>query len=268
MLQPYPCAPWPFVPDCCSLPEDTSEETVDRWRRVATNLLWALSGRRWGPLCPFTVRPCRRSCLDGYPLGVRWATAGPWVPYLGRDGQWRNASVCGCASDCSCGELCEVRLEGPLHDIVSVEVDGVTLDPSAYRVDASNLLVRTDGECWPDCQDMAAPCGAPNTFCVTYRVGLPLDEAALAAFSALVCHLVKGCGGSCGCNLQRNRNLSRVSRQGVDLEFSDPITMYTERLTGLPEVDSWLMAVNPYRQTSQSRVFSVDHRRPRTTTHP
>lgn len=162
-LQPYPCEPWRFVPDCCSLPEGTTEETINRWGRVATNMLWGLSGRRWGPLCPITVRPCRKSCLDGYQYGVRWGSVGPWIPYLGRDGKWRSASVCGCSNDCSCGELCEVRLEGPALDVVSVTIGGETLDPVAYRVDASNLLVRTDGGCWPDCQDMAAPCGEPNT---------------------------------------------------------------------------------------------------------
>ncbi|MFB0617224.1 hypothetical protein [Streptomyces sp. AGS-58] len=267
-LHPTPCEPWPFSPGCCSLPEDTPQEKIDKWRRVATNLLWALSGRRWGPLCPITVRPCRRSCLDEYAGTVRWGGTGLYVPYLGRDGLWRNASTCGCKSDCSCTELCEVRLDGPVHDIVSVTIGGEALDPAAYRVDNGDLLVRTDGR-WPDCQDMSAPCGETGSFCVTYRVGLPLDEAAIAAFSALVCHLVKGCGGSsCGCSLQRNRNVSRVSRQGVDLEFQDTTAMYADMRTGLPEVDAWLVAVNPYRQPSVSRVWSVDYRRPRITTNP
>ncbi|WP_019061688.1 hypothetical protein [Streptomyces prunicolor] len=258
-----PCEPWPFDPVCCNLPEGVDQEVIDRQRSVATFILWALSGRRWGPSCPYTVRPCRRACLDAYPLTVRWQTAGPWIPYLGRDGAWRNASVCSCKSDCSCGELCEVRLEAPVHDVLAVQVDGETLPQDAYRVDSAGLLVRTDGGCWPDCQDMAAPCGDPNTFCVTYRVGLPLDEAAIAAFSALVCHLVKDCSGGCGCKVASNKNLSRLSRQGVDLEFADPTVIYSEMRTGIPAVDMWLTAVNPYRQTSPSRVYSPDFKRPR-----
>lgn len=259
-----PCEPWPFVPDCCQLPEGVEQETIDRQRAVATSILWALSGRRVGPSCAITVRPCRKSCLDSGSVTVQGATAGPWVPYLGRDGVWRNASVCGCASDCGCGELCEVRLEGPVHDVLAVEVDGETLPPEAYRVDAPGLLVRTDGECWPDCQDLAAPCGEEGTFCVTYRIGLPLDAAAIAAFSAMVCHLVKDCSGGCGCKVASNRNLSRLSRQGVDLEFADPTLLYSEMRTGIPAVDLWLTAVNPYRQASPSQVFSPDYKRPRT----
>jgi hypothetical protein len=264
-----PCEPWPFEPECCQLPEGVGPETIDRWRAVATSILWALSGRRWGPSCPYTVRPCRKRCLDSSgPISFQAGGTGPWIPYIGADGVWRNASVCGCKSDCSCGELCEVRLDGPVHDIVSVEVDGVMLPPESYRVDSANLLVRTDGQCWPDCQDMAAPCGEPDTFCVTYRIGLPLDEAAIAAFSALVCHLVKDCSGSCGCKVSTNRNLSHLSRQGVDLEFADPTVIYSEMRTGLPAVDMWLNAVNPYRQTSPSRVYSPDYKRPRAQTWP
>ncbi|WP_330435908.1 hypothetical protein OIC43_37305 [Streptomyces sp. NBC_00825] len=147
---------------------------------------------------------------------------------------------------------------------MSVQVDGETLPPESYRVDAPGLLVRTDGECWPDCQDMAAPCGEPGTFCVTYRLGLPLDAAAIGAFSAMVCHLVKDCAGGCGCKVASNRNLSRMSRQGVDLEFADPTLLYSEMRTGIPAVDLWLIAVNPYRQASPGQVFSPDYKRPRT----
>ncbi|MGW4007965.1 hypothetical protein [Streptomyces sp. NPDC004763] len=270
-LQPPLCEPWPFEPSCCSAADDVEDAVLERWKNVATSVLFALSGRRWGPSCPYTVRPCRKRCLDGGgPLnGAVWgaASTGPWIPYIGSDGVWRNASVCGCgsASDCSCGEICEIRLEGPVYDVVEVQVDGDVLPPEAYRVDSAGLLVRQDGECWPDCQDMAAPLGEPGTFGVTYRIGLRLDEAAIAAYSELVCHYLKGCGGgSCGCKAPAN--VSRMTRQGVSVEMGDPTLIYSEMRTGLPLVDAWLAAVNPYRQPTASRVYSPDFRRPRTTT--
>lgn len=265
-IETSPCEPWPIDLDCCPAAKNADEEVVLRWRRVATSILFNLSGRRWGPSCPYTVRPCRRRCLDALPLASSRA-GGPWIPYLGRDGVWRNASVCGCASDCSCGELCEVRLEGPVYDVLTVEIDGQVLPAGSYRVDAANQLVREDGGCWPDCQEMGAPLGEPGTFGVTYRVGLALDDAAIAAVSELVCHLLKGCGGgSCGCAMPAN--VTRLSRQGVDIEMPDPTLLYTEMRTGLPIVDMWLMAVNPYRQASPSRVWSPDFKRPRSTTWP
>jgi hypothetical protein len=258
---------------CCTLPEDVDEETVAKWQLLATRILWALSGRRLGPSCPLTVRPCRKSCMDDFPLFVdsRAGYGGGLFPYM-VDGQWHNASPCGCSSDCSCEELCEVRLEGPVYDIVSVQLNGVTLpnDGTAYRVDNGNTLVRVDGGCWPDCQTMSAPCGTEGAFCVTYRTGLPLDELALQAVSELTCHYIKGCGGAgaCGCRLTTNRNVTRVSRQGVDIDMTATIAALDGMRTGLPLVDQWLAVVNPYRQTSPSRVWSPDYRRPRTTTWP
>lgn len=269
-VQAGPCEPWPFRP-CCSV-DDYEPEDIDRWRMVATQIVWALSGRRWGPSCPVTVRPCRRSCIEQLlPIGhgVYGGVAGRWIPYLGADGTWRNASVCGCTSSCSCTQLCEVRLEAPVYDVLEVRVDGEVLPPEAYRVDSPALLVRTDGGCWPDCQDMAADCDAEGTFCVTYRTGLPLDEAAIAAVSALTCHLIKGCtggGGSCGC--RANPNITRLQRQGVDLEFTDPALLYAEGRTGIREVDLWLTAVNPDRLSRPSRVLSPDYRPARRTIWP
>jgi hypothetical protein len=270
-LQPPLCEPWPYRPGCCSAADEASAEDLLFWREVATSILFNLSGRRWGPSCPQTVRPCRRKCLDDWPITRVGAWNGsPWIPYIGSDGLWRNASVCGCRQDCSCTELCEVRLEGPVYDVLAVEIDGEALPASAYRVDAAGLLTRTDGGCWPDCQDMGADLGAEgkSTFGVTYRIGLPLDSAAIAAFSALVCHLIKGCGGvgACGCRLPQN--VTRVQRQGVTQEMADPTELMTGGLTGVVETDRWLAAVNPQGLTSPSRVWSPDYRRPRTTTWP
>lgn len=267
VVQTGPCDPWPFEP-CCDL-DDVDPAAVDRWRMAATRILWALSARRWGPSCPITVRPCRRSCLDGLVRDWTPGVAGRWIPYLGADGLWRNASVCGCTSSCSCTELCEVRLEAPVYDVVSVTVDGVVVPPEAYRVDSPALLVRTDGGCWPSCQDMTADCGEDGSFCVTYRLGLPLDEAAVAAVSALTCHLLQGCGGKgAGCGCKPNPNLRRVQRQGIEVEMADPTLLYAEGRTGIREVDLWLAAVNPHGLSRPSRVYSVDHRPARRTVWP
>jgi hypothetical protein len=240
------------------------EEELERWTLVASQILFALSGRRIGP-CPVVVRPCRRACLESSPfISFQGSgSSGGWIPYIGADGLWRNASVCGCRSDCSCGELCEVYLPGPVYDITSVDIGGQGLAPDQYRVDAPGRLVRVGGGCWPDCQDMAAAPGEPDTFTVTYRVGLPVDEAAVAAVSEMTCHLLKGCGGSGSCGCKSNRNLTRLVRQGVEMDLADPTVIYSEGRTGLPLVDLWLTVVNPYRQTSPSRVYSPDFRYPR-----
>lgn len=262
------CDPWP-VALCCPV-EGVAEADIARWQMVASQILFRLSGRRWGPSCPLTVRPCGKSCFESFiDRGITgYPSTGGWVPYIGIDGQWRNASVCGCSSGCSCTELCELRLDGPVYDIVSVQAGEVTLPPEAYRVDAGNVLVRTDGECWEACQDMAAPIGTEGTAAVTYRVGLALDESAIAAVSELTCHLLKGCnpGGGCGC--RANANVTRLTRQGVQQDMADPTLIYAEGRTGLPLTDLWLSTVNPYRLSQPARVYSPDYRRPRQTVWP
>lgn len=263
-----PCESWAFTADCCTLPEGTTQAVIDKWRAVATKILWQLSGMRWGPSCPITVRPCRRSCVDELPLLYGRYLGAPWIPYIGTDGAWRNASLCGCTGSCSCGELCEIYLPGPVFDIVSVRDGTVTLPATAYRVDNGNSLVRLDGACWQRCYDLAAPPGTEGTLTVTYRTGLPLDAAALAAFSALVCHYIGQCATGCGCALAASRSVSRVSRQGVDMEFADAAVLLDGGRTGIPLTDAWLAAVNPYRLTGPSTVRSPDVRAPRVTTWP
>ena len=186
-MNPPQCDPWgPLDRTCWTIPDDVSEERVTHWHRVASQLLRRLSGGVLGPSCPVVVRPCRTKCTDG---GWMWGfgsyLGAPWVPYIGADGAWRNANPCSCTTDCSCSELCEIRLPGPVFDIREVRDGALILPVDAVRVDNAQMLVRTDGNCWPDCQDMAAAPGEPNTLTVDYRIGLPLDDLALAAVSAL-----------------------------------------------------------------------------------
>jgi hypothetical protein len=116
-------------------------------------VVWAATGRRFG-LCTKVVRPCGRSTpwtdnLSGY----YWAE-GTWYPYI-FNGAWRNCWA-GCAC-CSCRPECQVWLPGPVNSIVSVTVDDVVIDPTTYRVDDGEWLVRTHdsdtNDCWPTCQD-------------------------------------------------------------------------------------------------------------------
>jgi hypothetical protein len=269
-MNPPLCDPWPVDRDCWSIPPDTTEDRIEYWQKVASDLLRRLTGGVLGPGCPVTVRPCRTRCGDGWSWGL-WGPGAylgaPWVPYIGPDGLWRNASVCGCRTDCSCSELCEIRLPGPVFDIVSVQDGVIVLPQTAYRVDNARNLVRTDGNCWNDCQDMAADPGEANTMTVTYRIGLPLDDLATAAISALTEHYIKGCGG-CGCGIGNNRNVTRVQRQGVTLEYPDAGDLTAFGRTGLEIVDAFIQAVNPLGLNAPLRVLSPDFRAPRATTWP
>lgn len=134
---------------------DLDPVIVERSESLAWLTLQMLTGYRLS-ICPTVIRPCLAKC-GGLPTWDIAPVTGNWgfSPFIS-GGRWYNA--CGCSrDDCSCTSLCEVILPAEAGDIESVMLGGVALDPSAYRVDNGNRLLRTDGDCWPSCQDMNAP---------------------------------------------------------------------------------------------------------------
>lgn len=257
-----PCV-WPADTSCC--PDWTSYEPAIQARAVAwaTEILYAMSGRQFGT-CNITVRPCGGGCdrngwmtwpvfMDGNVSGNFWMQ-----PFIGAGGVWRN---CVCGSVCKCRPTHEVWLPGPIASIESVTVDGIVLDPSAYRVDNQHSLVRIDGEPWPECQDMDADEAAENTFFVIYQRGRAVPVGGQIAAGILACEFAKSCTSGC----QLPGNLSSLSRQGVEVQIVDPTDVLQNGLTGLHDVDLWLRAVNPYRRPARSRVYSPDLNYPRQT---
>lgn len=139
-----PCWPRPDTSCCDRLePENpTPEQTarIERMLHVATEIIWRLSGKQFGG-CPVTVRPCRQKCAESPTYGY-WSGS-TWTPIL-YAGTWFNEKCGKCGpSGCSCTELCEIDLPGPVAEILSVRQDGLVLDPLEYRLDNGRKLVRT-----------------------------------------------------------------------------------------------------------------------------
>lgn len=254
------CEPWPLSPVC--LPECWSvepEEWTSRQRHavyIAYRMLSKLSGGVFG-LCRVTLRPCRQSvCAGSFPyLGVP-LNASPWVPVL-HDGKPYNIA-CGCVGDCGCGPICEIPLDGPVYDVLSVKVDGVEVDPESYRVDRTargDMLVKQGGPCWPECQDLELPDDEPGTWSVTYRRGAVPDEDGQLALSLLAVEVDKLCEGRSGCVL--SERITRVVREGIEIEL-DTMADVRAGLTGIPFVDRWILAVNPYGARLPMRAYSPD----------
>jgi hypothetical protein len=234
---------------------------------LAVQTLRALTGYRVGG-CAITVRPCKRRCVPGSWLvapdaGINWAGAvgagaWGWTPYVGPDGLWLNA--CGCRNDdCSCTEVREVVLPGPVGRVDSVVLDGVTLPATSYRVDNGDRLVRTDGEDWPVCQDMNLESGE-DTFFVTYLKGNAVDSVGQYVAGLLAFEFAKACLGQ---NCALPSNVTNITRQGITMEM-DP-ELFTNGLTGIRSVDAWIRVWNPMDRLP-SGIYSVDAGRPRQTT--
>ena len=256
---------WSLNTSCCTDWDTYDAAVQDAATTWATEILDALTGRRFSQ-CPVTVRPCGPRCQGwgGYatwPVNspAAYGAAGTWItPYIDGLGVWRN---CHCSGGCSCSASHEVPLPTPVAEVTEVMIDGVILDSSAYRVDNNRILVRIDGDPWPECQDMDLANDAVGAFAVTYSPGEPLPAAGEIAAGELACEFAKACSGSGECQLPGQ--LASLSRQGVDVEMVDPTSFLENGLTGLANVDLWIRSVNPVRLAQRSRVYSSDVRRGR-----
>lgn len=255
---------------CCSSWSSLTAEQQQFAASVAAEIVWRLSGRRFG-LCETTVRPCRQPCTSGTgaAYGPAWPVSGPlgaaFTPVLD-GGQWLNLACGRCVGDCSCSTLCEVILPGPVDSIVEVLLDGAVVDPGEYLVlDHRSLVARSDsGGCWPTCQDLSLPDSEVGTFSVRYLQGIPIPPGGIGTVSTLACEFGKACANVSGCRLPRR--VQSVTREGVRLDFIDPMTFLDDGLTGLYDVDLWIRAVNPGGLARGARVYSPDRRPPRTVT--
>lgn len=263
-ISDYVCA---WTSDVCCEPlagalagdDLTTKALAQRSVNAAAEILYGLSGRQFG-LCELTIRPCRTECCDPCDM-----TGPRWTPAL-VGGQWTNVSCSSCKDVCSCSEVCELYLPGPVQGIIEVLVDGVIVPPTDYRIDNRDSLVRTNGDCWPTCQEMSLAPDQPGTWQITYLRGLPVPEAGKAAFAELACELYKACTNDTSCRLPKR--VSSVSRDGVTMTFLDPMTFIRDGLTGLYLVDMWVSSVNPRGLPRRAAILSPDMVQPRKTTWP
>lgn len=255
---------WDIGEPCCRAFEEASEAEQNRAKRLAVFLLWAATGRQYGR-CEVTIRPCRRSCVSSEVVRGAW-NGNTWTPILS-GGRWYNVA-CGCGGHrCSCTSVCEIELQGWLPEPTRVEVDGQSIPLSEFRVDNGRWLVwetNEHGECFPLCQDLAAPIGDPGTWAITYKHGLPVPPGGADVAAELACELVKACDSRWADQCRLPDNVRRVTRQGVDIEFVDPSRAPGD--FGVFSINQWVKVVNPYGLVRPVQVYSPDVQRPRMTT--
>lgn len=251
------CSDWITQEDvelCYAIPEGTDADVIASALTVASELLYALSGRQYPGTCSEIVRPCGN---EGDPLGFTpWLWSYPWVP-IRTGGQWVNTGPCGChMRSCGCGPYPSVNLGRPdVQTVTEVKIDGAVLASSAYRLDSNQYLTRVDGDSWPCCQDLSEPTTEAGTWSVSITYGFAVPEALKRAAAVFASELIKDCIGE-DCRLPRRT--TTVTRQGLTFDMLDPQQFLTEGRTGLYEVDLVVAAFNPHGLTRRAMAWSPE----------
>lgn len=99
--------------------------------------------------------------------------------------------VCGCWGPCTCCNVDGIVLFGFQPAVTQVKVDGVVLDPSAYKLVDNRVLVRVDGSSWPVWQNVALADSQTGTFSVTFEHGDTGGWVGLMAATEMSCDLIE-----------------------------------------------------------------------------
>lgn len=213
MTEPLDLCAWPADLSCFE--DDLTDAHPDKLRiaiDTATEILWALTGRKYG-VCPAETQ-------------VRPDMCRPCMPTLFR-GDWYNVDPlqAGCQA---------VWLPQPVFEVLDVlDADGATLPwhETAYGVDVLGPVAT-----------------------VKYMRGLQVPDTAGYMVGRLASQRYLQCiGDRKRCQLPSNT--TSVTRQGVSVQMADPAEVISMGGTGLPDVDAWVKAHNPYGMAQVSEVI-------------
>lgn len=253
-----PCADWAAAGDVDAgcLPEGVTADLVVSKLPATSDLLWRESAYQYPGECTSpTIRP-----RGGHPDGDQ---GGPVAIAMG-DGWWIPQGIAGTldvnclgGGSCSCLALRQILLPGePVTEIVSVKIDGTTLDPGAYRVDDWRYLVRTDGGTWPTCQQAHLNDDQPGTWSLVFKYGTPPPESGVTAAVALATQFAAACTDGADCALPPNA--TRASRRGIEFDLTAADLLDDQGNYTVPEVRAFLHAVNPHGLASDASVRSPE----------
>jgi hypothetical protein len=252
-----PCTAWDPI-WCCDL-SAASLAVTGTAVQAATEILYHLSGQRFG-LCEITIRPCRHECwpgVGGWPgLDNWWQWGGLYPQPLLFDGVWSNLTCGTCGDRCSCTQVCEAWLPGPVNAITQVKLDGTVLVSGVgYRVDDFHKLVRLGGPCWPVCQDMTLADTEVGTWSVSFVFGEAVPVIGRYAVGELACEIARSCTGQ-ACKLPANA--TQITRQGVTIDFPTYAELLQNGSLSLRWCDLFMATYNPSRLRAAPAVYDVD----------
>lgn len=223
------CAPWATQADLPTdppvLPEGVTWDQVLLW---ATEILWALSGRRWSGTT--ADGGCEASAELFAESGSCWRTTIGW-PEL-----WHGPRY---------ADIGDAVVRLP-HDETTA-VDSVVVSGAAFTAwrQQGAWLFRTDGRSWRG-----------RSVVITYHWGLAPPAMGVRQCVVLAIELAKSLTGDTSCRLPKR--VTSVTRQGVSMTMIDPQKYLQDGKTGLSDVDLWLATVNPKARPERGSVWTPD----------
>lgn len=197
--------------------------------------------------CPVTVRPCSPTYAAA---ASYWHWGGmTWISPLD-SAAWLNA--CGCVYACRCQSRKVLDLNGPVAEVIEVVENGVVLAEDAYVLEANRRLRKVTGE-WLTTQDMDKPLTEDETFGITYRPGFSLGVVGEGVLGQLVHEFAKA---ACGVKCKLPTGVSTLVRQGVTMQLNRGL--FADGMTGIPEVDTYVRALNPHLIKRVPTIASAD----------
>lgn len=220
-------------------------EEIDAALLRASELLWAFSGRQWmGTGCEEDAVLRSHEPVPGvgsWPYSSTWGRCSCW-----NFGTWNGQVIFPPHAWVGAHVAAPIAVQLPRRPVSAITEVTVGGDPFiAWVLRPSGWLQRTDGEGWN-------VCGGDTE--VTYTFGDPPPAGGRDCAIELGIELVLDRSGSAECRLPPNT--VSVTRQGLTMELMS--TDRPEFRTGLPIVDMWLEAVNPYRAPQSAQVWSPD----------
>lgn len=254
-----PCSAWVDLADVVADPRAKTQDGValppallQEKIYVASEILYALSGRQFAGVCNDVVRPTARWYRTDYQPGW-WGYYWPRTvdTFTDRNPHRYDGS----------GALQEITLGAyPLRAILHVRVNGTIVPSTDYRIDDRRWLVNISAVPWPTMQDMAAdPLTGKNTMEVAFEWGQAPNDGGVASAKRYAIELAKAASGD-PCALPER--VTSLQMQGSSYSFLDPMTFLEKGRVGIYEIDAWLASVNPNGLKRRSAVYSPDVPRP------
>ncbi len=214
--------------------------------KTASNLLWAMSGRKFSGVTTVTERyVCAQR---SYRLGASSKTYQPAI----LNGDIYNIPTeefddfSDIVSD-GMSPNSRIKLRGrPVTKIHTIRTrSGDIVDPSSYYLVDHSTIQAAAGVPW-------TPCNIE----ITYSYGNYPPTSGKMAARTLAIEFAKLWSGDDDCALPQR--VTSISRQGVSYTLLDSQDFIEELKTGIYAVDLFLKSVNPDKARARSRVFSPD----------